>query len=201
MKGMRFKMISFISLWVKEIITVLIIVIMLDIIIPETHNKKFIKLVMGLFVLYTIVKPIVSSKVRNFSFSNSINVSSLNVQNYSNSNIVSDSNIEDVYKVKLKENIEGGLSQKGYECQIVDLQIETADGRFGEIKQIELNVSKKESNDVNEIKIEEVNLEKEKVMNSLNEEKIEEVKEFLSSTFGVSKENIIIGGDKNKRGV
>ena len=53
-------MISAISSWAKSIILAIIIATILEMILPEGNNKKYIKTVIGIYILFTIISPIFS---------------------------------------------------------------------------------------------------------------------------------------------
>lgn len=52
------KVISFISSWAEQIIVAVIIATIIEMILPNGNNKKYIKVVIGIYVLFTILSPI-----------------------------------------------------------------------------------------------------------------------------------------------
>ena len=61
-------MISFFSSWIEQIIVAIIIVVVFEMLIPNTTNKKYIEVILGVFVIYSIIAPILSdSKKINFN--------------------------------------------------------------------------------------------------------------------------------------
>ena len=51
--------ISFISSWAEQIIVAVIIATIIEMILPSGNNKKYIKVVIGIYVLFTILSPII----------------------------------------------------------------------------------------------------------------------------------------------
>lgn len=48
------------STWAKSIILAVIVSTIIQMILPEGNNKKYIKTVIGLYILFTIISPIIS---------------------------------------------------------------------------------------------------------------------------------------------
>ena len=187
-------MVEFISTWAEQIIVALIIVIIFELIIPEGKNKKYIKLVMGLFVLYSIINPILGKKATNIHWNevleefNTVEVSSQNTLSL-------DSNIEQLYEENIIENIQNTLKEKGYKSNNMKVKIDYEEGEnYGSIESIEMNISKEETSGNNDIKIEEVNIENNHTQDSnISDTEIEEIKKIIGDTYNVKYENIIIG--------
>ncbi|MCI8482131.1 MAG: hypothetical protein HFJ27_03470 [Clostridia bacterium] len=51
-------MIENLSLWAEQIIVAVIIATIIEMILPNGNNKKYIKAVIGVYVLFTIISPI-----------------------------------------------------------------------------------------------------------------------------------------------
>ena len=64
-------MIAKITLWAQGIIVALIVGTILEMILPSGNNKKYIKMMIGLYVLYTIISPVVK-------------LSNINIDSYEN---------------------------------------------------------------------------------------------------------------------
>ena len=94
-------MIDFINGWAKQIIICLMIVIIFELIIPEGKNKKYIKMVMGLFILYSIISPFFGDKINNIRFNEIVIETSQ--ENFNN--ISTDKVVANIYEDKIKTNI------------------------------------------------------------------------------------------------
>ena len=57
-------MVNWLNTWAQRIIIVVIICTIIEMILPEGKNKKYIKIVMGIYVVFTIISPIIA-KINN----------------------------------------------------------------------------------------------------------------------------------------
>ena len=55
-------MIEFISSWAKSLGLAIVIVSILEMLLPNNKNKKYIRMVMGIYILFNIVSPFISNK-------------------------------------------------------------------------------------------------------------------------------------------
>ena len=59
-------MISFISSWAEQIVLAVVVATIIELILPKNKNKKYIQMVIGVYVLFNIISPIIKNK-DNFS--------------------------------------------------------------------------------------------------------------------------------------
>ena len=201
---------EFISHWVQGIIVAVAIGTIIEMIIPNGNNKKYIKIVIGIFVIFNIISPIINKFTDNrFDLEtiadiskyeekiSSYEISSNNLQNNNNTNI------KEVYILNLKKDIKAKVEDKGY--SVINIYIDIADDSQYTIKNISLNVGKKEenkeesSNDVNkieevniEVKISNVTKENKNITNTLTSSEIDEIKECIKDKYNIDKKNISI---------
>ena len=57
-------MIKFINSWTQGIMLAVIIATIIEIILPEGNNKKYVKTVIGIYILFSIVYPLIT-KISN----------------------------------------------------------------------------------------------------------------------------------------
>ena len=50
-----------ISLWASQIIIAVIIGTIIEMILPKGNNKKYIKVVIGVYILFTILSPVITN--------------------------------------------------------------------------------------------------------------------------------------------
>lgn len=199
-------MMDFISSWTQGIVVAVIIATIIEMIIPEGNSKKYIKVVIGVYVLFNIVAPIIN-KVSNNSldlsefmelevYSKEIETSNKITQNINEDNSY---NIKELYANNLKKDMKNKIEDKGYTINSIKIEIEN-DEEYT-IKKIDLSLSKKEEKEEttsNIEPIEEVNIKVEKKENvekeseSLPEKEKKELKEYLSQTYSINTENINI---------
>ena len=55
-------MINFMSTWVKNLSLALIIVSILEMLLPNNKTKKYVKMIMGLYILFSIISPFIDNK-------------------------------------------------------------------------------------------------------------------------------------------
>ena len=55
-------MINSLTTWSKAIVMSIIVVSILEMLLPNNKTKKYVKMVMGLFILYNIISPFIKDK-------------------------------------------------------------------------------------------------------------------------------------------
>lgn len=196
-------MIEFLSSWAKGLGLAIVIVSILEMLLPNNKTKKYIRMVMGLYILFTIISPFIKNRtlfsVDNIDLSKELN-------NYSSvetsvDQTSMDERIQVLYVEELEKDITKKVEEKGYEvteCK-VKANIQAQNNTISKIKvKIEKNEeNKKEENEtienkmVNEIqKIKPVNTQ---IQNNNKEEKeekitrndIQNIKKFLMGEYEV----------------
>ena len=204
-------MVSFLSSWVKNLSLALIIVSILEMIIPNNKTKKYIRMVMGLYVLFSIISPFIEN-------SNKFNIDNLDFNSYiektqkvSTEEVNQDSmntRLKQIYIEKLENDITTKIEEKGYDVESckVDAYISEKENDSG-INKIVLNIQKsdqsteaKNSENIEEKivtevqKIQNVNIgtdnsneksENKEDTNVTNAD-IQNIKKFLIDEYGVS---------------
>lgn len=163
-------MLEFISSWAQQIIVAVIIATIIEMILPKGNNKKYIKSVIGVYILFTILSPIITKVLGGeFKLDTDYEKYFTNAETYqtmsdSLSNI-NNENIEEVYKDNLKKDIVSKVKEKGYLATNVEVEINVKDtASYGNINKITMQVSKieeveeeqKETNEIHFISIEKV---------------------------------------------
>ncbi len=185
-------MLDFLVSWAEQLIIALIIIVIIEMVIPSGNNyKKYIKVILGIFLLYTILSPIISKKISNIEFQEVISkkyeetpIENQNIINY-------EKQIEDTYKAKFKENMEEFLKSKGYKLKNIKQEISYKNEQI-EINKIELTLKKEEENTEN-IQIDKIKI---KETNQISDKEIEELKNTISQTYEIDKNKIIIESEK-----
>jgi len=55
-------MINFMSSWAEQIVLAVVIATIIELILPKNKNKKYIQMVIGIYVLFNIISPIIKNK-------------------------------------------------------------------------------------------------------------------------------------------
>ena len=197
-------MIKFINSWAQGIILAVIIATIIEIILPEGKNKKYVKTVIGIYILFTIIYPLIN-KFTKLNINTLIENTTKQMSTYQENNslkIDTDKYIESTYKKKIEEDIKNKANEKNLNITFLNVYIETEDeNRYGMLNNLVMKVEKgktkeKNSNTVNQIK--EVNISKnvqnnETIENkTVTEKEINEFKEYINTTYYLEKEKIHI---------
>lgn len=193
---------QFIYSWASGLIVAVIIATIIELVLPENKNKKYIKMVSGVFILFTIISPII------VKFNGNVD---LDIDKYTNmlmpenvvevqetASIVTDENIIKVYRDNLTRNIRTGIENLNYVVNSIELEIDE-EKNYGDIRKIYLDVESVEL--VPDIKVENVEINvsntvtstsEEESKNKLNENDKAIIKEFLNKNYRISNKDIYI---------
>ena len=197
-----------ISMWSRKIVISVILTTVIEMILPENKSKKYIKIMFGIFIVYTIISP-----VFNF-FSNTsvdslidkgeavIEASSSNIENIDDNQDYTDKAVRNLYSQSLEKELSNVLQNNGYIPEKIELEI-ASDDTYN-INHIKIKVKEKIENKNNESKNAQsivetvkqivINKEKNEECNNevINENDKSNIKNIIHSNFGVNVENIII---------
>ena len=139
-------MVEWMSTWAQGIIVAVIIATIIEMILPNGNCKKYIKVVIGIYILFTIVSPIITKVTgNNFNISEELNLDkfyeeadSKSIYNELNEN--NSDNIKNIYIANLKTDIESKLKNKNY--YVVSCEIEIENEETYEISKVNLTLEK-----------------------------------------------------------
>lgn len=203
-------MITFLKTWANQIIVALIIATIFEMLLPNGNNKKYVKMIIGLYVLFTIIQPVITKITGN-----NLELSEFNYKKYFDKEVIESSSkdfeennsklIEQAYIDNIKNDIKIKLKQKGYEVISCNNMIESNENKdnYGTIKKLALQIKKIEAEEEktnNTIKVEDVEISLENdSSNTSTQEKInisekdkKQLIEYLSNEYSIPKENITI---------
>lgn len=205
------KVLGFISVWAQGIIVSVIIATIIEIILPDSSNSKYVKVVIGVFVLFSIVSPIIN-KFSNNKISNEINFDSYIKTSTSNSAITTNVNmnnedtIRKIYEENLKVDIKTKITQKGY--IVGNINLETLNNDEYTLNKIDLKIiAKNKSTNQNSNSnvttivenIENISVDiggssknKQEEKSVISESEKRKLKEYLSSVYEVNENNILV---------
>ncbi len=115
-------MIKFLDTWIGQIAISVIIVSIFEMILPNGNLKKYIKVVLGIYIIYCIITPFVNNE-KLFDL-DKIDIEKYTASNITQSNINQESmdkRLETLYIQELEKNINTKIKEFGYEiykCQI-----------------------------------------------------------------------------------
>ena len=195
-------MIEFLSSWAQGIIVAVIIATLIEMILPNSSSKKYVKVVIGMYILFTIVSPIIKKVGGKDINLNTINIEKYERQISKSDNTISrkfeDNNtrsIKDIYVSNLKADISAKLKEKGYEIDISDIQIKDDENYTIEkitLKLIKMEQKQEKNNEIVINTVEIGNTISQKDSKTLSDDEKQEVKDYISETYDIDKKNINI---------
>ena len=195
-------MIEFLSSWAQGIIVAVIIATLIEMILPNSSSKKYVKVVIGMYILFTIVSPIIKKLGGKDINLNTINIEKYEQQISKSDNTISlkfeDNNtrsIKDIYVSNLKADISAKLKEKGYEIDTSDIQIKDDENYTIEkitLKLIKMEQKQEKNNEIVINTVEIGNTISQKDSKTLSDDDKQEVKDYISETYDIDKKNINI---------
>ena len=55
-------MVEFLSTWAKQLVLAVIIISILEMLLPNNKTKKYIRMIMGIYLLFTMISPLIENK-------------------------------------------------------------------------------------------------------------------------------------------
>ena len=149
-------MIEFLSSWVKEIGIAIVVVSILEMLLPNNRTKKYIKMVLGVYVIFSIISPLIKNKAI-------FNADEFNLENYQTetTSAIDQTSMDE----RIKELYEKEIEKDNTENKIVT--------EIQKIKKVETKISSTNDDDNNT---------KEKVSKT----DIQNIKKFLIEEYGVN---------------
>ena len=213
---------EFINSWVQGIIVAVVIATIIEMILPNGNNKKYVQIVIGMYVVFSIMVPIVNKITNNnFEISSIINIDKYKKQfetSETNSKIITiennnDKSIKEIYISNLKNDMKTKLKEKGYIAKEIGITFKN-DNTY-EIQEVIMKLENNKNNTQNseeeqnkninaveEIKIDNISIsgkeEKEKEKTGIEEtSKITarektEIIKNISEVYGINEKNITI---------
>lgn len=198
---------GFLNSWLQGIIVAVVVTTIIEMILPSGNSKKYIKVVLGVYVVFNIITPVI-----NQFFHSDFELSSvLNIEEYTKKmetyevntkdikiEETNEQNIKEIYESNLKKDMKAKLKEKGYEVKQIEIEIEKEESY--QIKQISLLLEKiieekvetiEEQVNIQEIEEVEIKIgeskkeEKSEEKSKLAEREKKEIKEYLTSVYEI----------------
>lgn len=207
--------------WIQGIIVAVVITTIIEMILPNGNNKKYVKMMLGVYVVFSIISPIINKITNNqFELTSIINIDKYKkefetMEANSKSSTIEETNyknINSLYISSLEKDMKSKLKDKGYRLEKVQIDIEN-DGTY-QIKKLKMKIvleknETKENNMnisiINEIKIDnieigrdndskiqQINSEEDDDSKSINYIEKRDIIKFISDTYGVNENKITI---------
>lgn len=190
--------------WATGIVIAVIIATIIEMILPNSTSKKYIKIIIGIFIVYTIISPVIGS-FKGEDLNNYIKVENY-IQSSSNAlqtNEVSDnaqSSIKKIYAQNLQNDLKTKLKEKGYISNNINISISN-DDKYN-IERIDIKVDEKVTNSnqdekqvktiVDNIKAIKIKVKKDDFQNNaiITENDKNEIKEYIKQIYQIDLNNI-----------
>ena len=125
-------MIEFISSWADHIVIAVIVATIIELILSKNKNKKYIQMVIGVYVLFNIISPIIKNKEK-------ISVKEYNIEKYETKSQYEidqssmDERIEKIYLEELENNTISKFKSAGFSVEkcVVDAVLDTTKKNAG----------------------------------------------------------------------
>ena len=204
---------SFLNSWLQGIIIAVVVSTIIEMILPNSSSKKYIKVVLGVYVVFNIIAPVVNQFFHSdFELSSIFNMeeyTKMETYEVDNKNIdeTNENSIKQIYISNLKKDIEAKLKEKGYKTK--QIKLEVANDDTYQIENIKLSLDrikeKEESSKstiVNQVEIEKVeiqigeNTQKENIESNqevqITEKEKKEIKQYIANVYEVNEKQISI---------
>lgn len=190
--------------WATGIVIAVIIATIIEMILPNSTSKKYIKIIIGIFIVYTIISPVIGS-FKGEDLNNYIKVENY-IQSSSNAlqtNEVSDnaqSSIKKIYAQNLQNDLKTKLKEKGYISNNINISISN-DDKYN-IERIDIKVDERVTNSnqdekqvktiVDNIKAIKIKVKKDDSQNNtiITENDKNEIKEYIKQIYQIDLNNI-----------
>lgn len=137
-------MIEFLSSWAKSLGVTIVIVSIFEMLLPNNKTKKYIRVILGIFILFNIISPFINNK-------NKLSLTSIDIENYINTqnetiNQTSmDNRIQDLYEQELEKDIIDKIENQGYKvnkCNVSANIVKNSENEENTINKITLKIEK-----------------------------------------------------------
>lgn len=141
-------MIEFLSSWSKSLGVTVVIVSILEMLLPNNKTKKYIRMVMGVYILFTMISPFIKNK-------EIFDISNIDLEDYTTSQASTtvvdqssmDERIKELYQQELEKDIIEKLKEQGYEVTKCKVEAQIDDNeKDTKITKIRIEIEKSEEN-------------------------------------------------------
>ena len=168
--------------WCEEFVIAVIISLIIEMLLPEGNNKKYVKVIIGIYIIFVMINPIFELINYRIDFKEILNTKSIEVSS-STSNYIDDIRI--AYIDGLKNTIKEDILNLGYKVDYINLEFNMD---YTNIEKIELKILGKIKIDNTIYNVEPVIIGSE----AKSEFQYDEIKKFLSEKYLIVIDNIFI---------
>ena len=117
-------MIEFLSKWIEGIAIAVIIASIFEMILPNGNIKKYVKVILSIYIVFSIISPFTDNKVKgDFDLSKKVDDNSENItnKNYSKEEISTDKKLNKIYENTFEKELVQTIEKEGfkvYKCNV-----------------------------------------------------------------------------------
>lgn len=148
--------------WCEELIIAIVLCIIIECLIPNGNNKKYAKVISGIYIMFITINPIFELLNYDFDFNELFDVK------YESTFNSLDYDMKDIYIIGIEEKIKEEINNLGYKVNKIEIKF---DNNYENIDKIEIELLE------NNYEI---------------EEKYENIFEFLKENYGIEDNKIFI---------
>lgn len=126
--------------WCEELIIAIVLCIIIESLIPNGNNKKYAKVIIGIYIIFVTLNPILEILNYDFEFNQIL------VQEYEEVNSDLNYDMKDVYILGIEESIKQDVEGLGYQVEEVGILL---DINYENIEKIEIKILQDKNNQTN----------------------------------------------------
>lgn len=188
-------MINFLSKWIEGIAVTIIIASIFEMILPNGNIKKYLKIVLGIYIIFSMISPFVDSKAL-YSIDLSKEMEKYTQSVPKNTNNYQNNDLNEIYANTLEKEIKQTIEKKGYNVYKCTVEgVFDADKKDTGIKKINVVLESKknavEKKVENKIRIDDIdkvdiNINKKKEDESkITQKDINELKQYICDHYEI----------------
>lgn len=194
--------VNFINSWLKDIVVLFILISIAELVMPKGNMKKYIDLIIGFLIIFTIITPFAKLVKKDFNFDEAV-FNYLKQDDFIDVeeiefHLEQDRQIEGLYKEKIREQITKLIEEES-KCKVVELSMDISNSEesYGEIQHLHIMLTESKGDikdnkiSIEKIKPVDINKRLEKVP---DEDSIDykRLKLLVSTEYSISKDKITI---------
>lgn len=171
-------MIAFLKSWCEGIIVAVILSILIESILPEGNHKKYVKVVIGVYVLFMILNPFLEKFGNGLEIPKEFDLPSVETSN------IDPKNIQELYANGIEETLKSQIEEE-FEVLVKHLEI-VYDENYENIEKITLELEQKGIVSVEKVEIGNTNEKQESHQNYT------EVQNYIAQNYNLDQTKILI---------
>lgn len=172
-------MIAFLKSWCEGIIVAVILSLMIETILPEGNNKKYVKVVIGIYLIFTILNPLLGKLNPEIEFKSNFDLPSIETSAKPNTQ-----NIQELYTNGIKETLKNKIEEE-FQVKVEKLAI-SYDETYENIENISLTIQPSGVSEIEKVVI------GNETQPEPTKQNYESIKQYISENYEVDKSKITI---------